>query len=93
MPQVPSFEASVLTLCRDISYRFGIVMESPSALTPLEIAHACGRDEFARGVLSCAAQFVDLLSQTPNGRQALFDFFLQPIREDVEGPRSGGGND
>jgi hypothetical protein len=66
---------------------------SPDFLTPLMIERISAGDQFRRGLLTCVAEMLTLLSKTPEGRQALSDFLLEPVLEDVERPRGGGGND
>lgn len=91
MAQISSTELG--RLCASIALRHGVILRDLGSLSPLEIESAAAGDQFARGVLACVAQIVLLLGKSLDGGQTLPDLFLEPVREDVEGPGGGGRND
>lgn len=82
----------LLVTMRNLLLRYGVI-PTEQAMTPLEVEHLAGGDPFARGVLSTLAHLVAELRKTAEGRQALLDFFFEPVLQDVERPRGGGRND
>ena len=83
----PTIQAQeVGRLCASIALRHNVILRDRDSLSPLQIEQASKGDPFARGVLACVAQIVLLLDKSLDGGQPLSDLFLQPVREDVEGP-------
>lgn len=89
----PPFEREVLQLCRCVALQYGVVLDRADAVMPLNIELAIKGDPYARGVLSMVAELARLLRQTSQGRQALPDFLLEPVLQDVERPGGSGRDD
>lgn len=72
----------LIKLLADIAKSQGTALD-PVLFMPISVRLNC-KSEFSLGVMAALAEVYRLASQTPDGRQAILDFGLQPFFEYVE---------
>lgn len=88
---IPAVE--LLAVMKRVSLAVGMPLQRHSHLQPLSVELQFKDDPYSRGCMGVIGALADLLRQSPECREALADFFLEPVLQEVEGPGCGGRND
>lgn len=68
-----------------LSLQHGASLTHPSTLLAMSIESRAKHGDFSRGVLATVAEVYRVVSETPDGRQAIQDLGFEPFLQGVEG--------
>mgnify|MGYP006268703569 CR=1 FL=1 len=77
---------SLLKTLEAVSIKHGATLKRPDSFLPLNM-WINAESEFSRGVLAGIAHVYYELSQSTEGRQAIFNLGFQPLFQKIESPR------